>query len=232
MAENDDDEEGELGEEDGEVEEEGELEMDEDSYGAEERGAAAMDEEAGTDSEGVDEFLDDQDSEDEARDQIKIPSDIEDADEEYGQEDGDDEEGEGEIDEDEEFGQFGDGDQGDAEDEVFALAKENNEMRDPSSLNKAAAGEEMDGDFVLSTTKKSDYVNKEMVSRIEKLEEQMVGGVSNGREAKSWQLTGEVSSKARPLNSLLEQPLDFNTVSKLPPTITQEKSTSIEALIK
>jgi len=45
-------------------------------------------------------------------------------------------------------------------------------------------------------------------------------------------LTGEVASKARPVNSLLEEHLDFNTVSKLPPTITQEKSTNIEGLIK
>lgn len=45
-------------------------------------------------------------------------------------------------------------------------------------------------------------------------------------------MIGEVSSKVRPLNSLLNEHLDFNTVSKLPPTITQEKSTNIEALIK
>lgn len=60
----------------------------------------------------------------------------------------------------------------------------------------------------------------------------MVGGGNSGKEVKSWQLTGEVQSKARPLNSLLEEHLDFNTVSKLPPTITQEKSTNIEGMIK
>ena len=49
---------------------------------------------------------------------------------------------------------------------------------------------------------------------------------------KGWQLLGEANANARPVNSLLAEHLDFNTASKLPPVITQEKSTSIEALIK
>ncbi len=53
----------------------------------------------------MEDYLDDQDEEEELRDQIKIPSDLEDADEEddYGGEFGQDEEGEQEVDEDEEF---------------------------------------------------------------------------------------------------------------------------------
>lgn len=50
----------------------------------------------------------------------------------------------------------------DNENEVFNLAKENNEMNDPNSLNSKAA--------------KTSYVNQEMVSKIEKLEDQMVSG--------------------------------------------------------
>lgn len=49
---------------------------------------------------------------------------------------------------------------------------------------------------------------------------------------KTWEMTGEVQAKERPVNSLLEVHLDFNVASKLPPMITQEKTNSIEAVIK
>jgi U3 small nucleolar RNA-associated protein MPP10 len=132
------------------------------------------------------------------------------------------------VDEDDEFNQFNDdnddmsfdedmGEPEDNENAVFNLAKENNEMHDPNSLN----------------TKKpaTSYTNQEMVSKIEKLEDQMVSG-KDPVSKKGWQLQGEATSHSRPLNSLLAEHLDFNTASKLPPTITQEKSTSIEAVIK
>ena len=71
-----------------------------------------------------------------------------------------------------------------------------------------------------------------MVYRIQRLEDQMMTNGGGDVKLKPWQLTGEVAAKARPINSLLQEHLDFNTVSKLPPTITQEKSTNIEAMIK
>jgi len=216
----DDEELEEEGEEDLD-DEEGEDELDEDKFEDEDK----LNE--GEQEEDMENFLDDQDEEEEERDQIKIPSDLEDADEEYGNE-GDSEEGE--VDEDDEFGQFGN--DGDMENAVFSMAKENNEMRDLKSLNKKEEAALIEEGEVLSTKKIVSYVNSEMIERIEKLETQMVGGGNSGREAKAWQLTGEVASRARPLNSLLEEHLDFNTVSKLPPTITQEKSTNIEAMIK
>ena len=45
-------------------------------------------------------------------------------------------------------------------------------------------------------------------------------------------MTGEVKAKERPVNSLLEVHLDFNTATKLPPTITKETTNAIEALVK
>jgi U3 small nucleolar RNA-associated protein MPP10 len=77
---------------------------------------------------------------------------------------------------------------------------------------------------------KVDYANADMLTRIQKLEDQMA---SNKKDtAKGWQLQGEVTSNERPVNSLLAEHLDFNIVSKLPPTITQERSTKIEGVIK
>jgi len=71
-----------------------------------------------------------------------------------------------------------------------------------------------------------------MVGRIEKIEQTMVSGDNTNTGGKPWQLIGEVQAKARPVNSLLAEHLNFNTDSMLPPTITQEKSTNIEAMIK
>lgn len=45
-------------------------------------------------------------------------------------------------------------------------------------------------------------------------------------------MLGEVQAKARPVNSLLEVHVDFNTASKLPPTITKEKTDTLEVMIK
>ena len=45
-------------------------------------------------------------------------------------------------------------------------------------------------------------------------------------------MQGEVTAHARALNSLLEEHLDFNISSKLPPTITQEKTSNVEQMIK
>lgn len=51
-------------------------------------------------------------------------------------------------------------------------------------------------------------------------------------ERRSWQLSGEASAEARPLNSLLENDLDFERTGKPLPVITQEVTEDIEALIK
>lgn len=49
---------------------------------------------------------------------------------------------------------------------------------------------------------------------------------------KPWTLSGEASAAARPLNSLIEEDLDFERTGKPVPVITAETTTDIEALIK
>ena len=49
---------------------------------------------------------------------------------------------------------------------------------------------------------------------------------------RDWQLSGEARASERPLNSLLEEDLDFERVGKPVPVITQEVSEDIESLIK
>jgi len=73
--------------------------------------------------------------------------------------------------------------------------------------------------------KKADYVNAEMVDKIEKIEDEMMN-------PKPWEMVGEAMAKDRPVNSLLEVHLDFNAATKLPPVITKETTNQIESLIK
>src|ERR1700689_1899311 len=51
-------------------------------------------------------------------------------------------------------------------------------------------------------------------------------------EGKSWQMGGEIYARARPLNSLLAEHLDFNLGVKLPPTISKETTDNLESVIK
>jgi len=49
---------------------------------------------------------------------------------------------------------------------------------------------------------------------------------------KPWQLTGEIEGQKRPENSLLEEYLQYDRTTRLPPVITNETTDSIEDLIK
>jgi len=61
--------------------------------------------------------------------------------------------------------------------------------------------------------------------QIEELEMANVG-------PKDWTLGGEASAKARPLNSLLEEDLEFDHAAKPVPVITQETTETLEDIIK
>ncbi|KAH7832546.1 putative U3 small nucleolar ribonucleoprotein MPP10 [Monocercomonoides exilis] len=61
--------------------------------------------------------------------------------------------------------------------------------------------------------------------KIAAVEEQLVA-------EKQWHLTGEVIAPKRPKDSLLEEITEFETATRMPPTITEETTTSIEELIK
>ena len=154
--------------------------------------------------DALDEHLDDIEEEEMMMEGLKIPKGLSGAkedDEDYGEEF----EGIGDIfgkppdDKDGEYGEEADPLVSDAEasqkdyeaeEEVFGLARENQEM-------------------------KVDYANEQMVDKIEKIEDQMM-------DEKAWQLKGEIMCKDREQNGLLEEHLDFDTATKLPPQITQE----------
>jgi len=63
-----------------------------------------------------------------------------------------------------------------------------------------------------------------MANKIKKLEEENL-------KAKTWIFSGETVANERPINSLLEEDLDYEFASKLPPLITEEVTKSIEDII-
>jgi len=72
--------------------------------------------------------------------------------------------------------------------------------------------------------KEMDFTNKEIIKKIEKIEEQMIG-------KKDWQLQGEIQANQRPINSLLEEHLEFQRATKAAPEITQEVTIHLETMI-
>ena len=158
-----------------------------------------MEEEPELDDDELDEHLEDVESEEEQT-KLKMPenlakdgSDIEDYDDEGLNFDGMDEEGEADKND-----EVSEKDNGSAENDVFAMARENNETA---------------------------YANEELVDKIAKIEDEMMGN-------KKWQMKGEVRAKQRDKNSLLEEYVDFDVASKLPPKVTQEMTNTIEQMIK
>jgi len=61
--------------------------------------------------------------------------------------------------------------------------------------------------------KELQFANSEMINKINKIEDEMM-------DQKKWQMKGEIDCKDRNYNSLLEEYLDFDTATKLPPQIT------------
>lgn len=70
-----------------------------------------------------------------------------------------------------------------------------------------------------------DLRQQRLKNRIEDLEEKALAD-------KPWQLKGEITSSTRPKNSLLEEVLDFDSVARPPPLITEETTMCLEEIIK
>lgn len=65
----------------------------------------------------------------------------------------------------------------------------------------------------------------QLSSQIASLEQENVG-------PKDWATLGEAQSRDRPVNSLLEEDLEFERMGKVAPTVTEETTRTIEDLIK
>lgn len=189
-------------------------------YGSEESGAQSDAHEQ--DESELDEMMQELEEDELQRADLKMPSDLSDDMDSLGD---DEEEGEGfPQDEEGSFPSYGNEEQ-----EEPAAAGEADSGSDQDAaveqlFEEANDAQEMDlAHHIVS--KKGKFVNEDLVGKIEQIEDEMM-------QAKSWQMTGEVKASERPVNSLLEVHLDFNTATKLPPTITRETTNAIESLVK
>eukprot|EP01022_Parablepharisma_sp_SALTPOND_P033872 TRINITY_DN89867_c0_g1_i1.p8 TRINITY_DN89867_c0_g1~~TRINITY_DN89867_c0_g1_i1.p8 ORF type:complete len:164 (-),score=46.74 TRINITY_DN89867_c0_g1_i1:1281-1772(-) len=84
-------------------------------------------------------------------------------------------------------------------DDAIDRVKDDVEMLEEAENNEENAGEEEEG-----------YTNAAMVKEIETKEKELL------EAKKHWQMTGEVLATERPINSLVEETLDFQLATKLP----------------
>ncbi|KAL1935568.1 hypothetical protein VTP01DRAFT_4708 [Rhizomucor pusillus] len=68
--------------------------------------------------------------------------------------------------------------------------------------------------------------------RMERLKAQIEQFEQENINEKHWTLRGEINAKARPVNSLLEEDLEFDQSVKPVPVITQETTSALEEMIK
>ncbi|KAJ1964044.1 U3 snoRNP protein [Dipsacomyces acuminosporus] len=131
---------------------------------------------------------------------------------EFGSEDG-------ESEDESEFGsEDGESEDGESGDETTGRKK---------NLFDDDSDDEGDGETAADGEGKSEFEKRQekLQQLIGKLEDEAV-------EKKHWTMVGEVDSKARPKNSLLEQDLDFDQVQKPVPVITQDVTQTLEDIIK
>ncbi|KAI8616214.1 Mpp10 protein-domain-containing protein [Chytriomyces sp. MP71] len=113
------------------------------------------------------------------------------------------------------FGPFQNG--GEDDDEVTGQPRK--------SLNLFDLGNDDDAYIADTPLSKFEMEQRQLADQISSLENEAVA-------EKSWTLKGEVSGKARPANSLLEEDLEIEHASRPTPVVTEETTKTLEDLIK
>ncbi|KAI9493554.1 U3 small nucleolar ribonucleoprotein complex, subunit Mpp10 [Zychaea mexicana] len=142
----------------------------------------------------------------------------------------DDEEGESRLDDEEDLEgldkdePLGDDDDDDDDEELIDQDEEDEEDKDEHSARDLFAAdeeEEEEEDESSVHQKRLDRIK----AQIEQFEQENI-------DAKHWTLRGEATAKSRPVNSLLEEDLEFDHSAKPVPVITQETTNALEDIIK
>ncbi|GAA5824614.1 hypothetical protein JCM3770_006696 [Rhodotorula araucariae] len=142
---------------------------------------------------------------------------VEDDDEIEGVEDGMDVDEEDEGDEEEVSG-----DDDEEEEEGDVLAEDQKAIE---RFNADLFGEEEEEEDKNKNLSRHERRLLQLSSQIATLEQENVG-------PKEWATMGEAKSRDRPINSLLEEDLEFERMGKVAPVITEETTASLEDLIK
>jgi U3 small nucleolar RNA-associated protein MPP10 len=109
---------------------------------------------------------------------------------------------------------------------------------DDMDMDEDDAGSDLEDDDHVETEEdqtkeEGDEVGKSAhEKRLERVKQQIEEFEMQNVGQKDWTLGGEASAKARPLNSLLEEDLEFDHAAKPVPVITQETTETLEDMIK
>ncbi|PVG04879.1 Mpp10 protein [Serendipita vermifera] len=139
------------------------------------------------------------------------------------------------------FGAIGDDDDDEEEDEDEEEGEKDEDEEDENSGEDEEDDEDEEEGFEAIERMKDDLFADEkpdqsdlstfaqrqlaLKKQIEELEQENIA-------QKDWTLMGEATSRSRPVNSLLEEDLDFEHRQRVVPVITEEKVKSLEELIK
>ncbi|XP_060892683.1 U3 small nucleolar ribonucleoprotein protein MPP10 [Labrus mixtus] len=142
------------------------------------------------------------------------------------------EEGEEDID-DEEDDYHGE-EEGDDEDEETSQSKASHKkVTFNLSGDGDSEGEDLEDIFGGKTT---SAVKSESKSSFERRQEKMSEKIDELEKAalaaKPWQLSGEVTAQTRPENSMLEEDVEFEQVSRTAPSMTEETTLQLQDIIK
>ena len=180
---------------------------------------------AGLLTDGDDE--EDEDGEEEGED---------DNDEEEEEEDDDDEDEEGEEEDDDEEDEEGEEEEDDDDEEEEEDEGEEDEEEEADEGMEGDAAEATAGRVAQDLFAEEEQEAPSSMSRYEQHQAELAEEIAryedeNVRE-KDWVLMGEASTRQRPVNSLLEEDLEFERTAKAAPVQTHEHGEGIEAMIK
>ncbi|KAJ3334736.1 U3 snoRNP protein [Gonapodya sp. JEL0774] len=115
---------------------------------------------------------------------------------------------------------------GENEDEVLSVEDDDDRPGSSGLANKVtdlfASTEDYTATASLSTNERAQL---KLRQKTEALEKELTS-------EKHWALTGEVTARSRPVNSLLEEVLDFDHASRPVPMVTDESGRTLEEMIK
>jgi U3 small nucleolar RNA-associated protein MPP10 len=163
-------------------------------------------------------------------------------DEEHGDEQEDDEEEEDDDEDDEEEGDEEMDDE--EEEEAFGARKGKTDLfADDDEAEETDAGTSSSVRTPRGVHSQSDLLRPILLAlssapqsthakRLAALNAQIASLEAENAGPKQWALAGEASSRARPLNAVLEEDLEFDTVGKQVPLVTEEKVKNLEEKIK
>ena len=156
---------------------------------------------------------------------------MEEEEEDDDDDDVEDNDGDGEGNDDEIFRAAHDSADEDGADDAESNASDEDGNSDMRTMRRIHSDLLADDIGVGKSSNKGDAQSR-YEQRMATLSEQIASLEQENVAEREWAMRGETNARARPLNSLLEEDLEFDQISKVVPVVTEESSLSLEEKIK